>query len=275
MELFPALGFVLVLLILLAFFLHNGRGLRESLPLAAGFAIFLALYFMLPFQWIVRWMPARFQPFVFIMLLLWLAALAPDGIRRLHRRTIAAVGLTILLASTTIKAGAFERLNGYYEEYASAAPHIVRNSTLIGLRLHNSLDGRPFPAKAPVLIQACSRIASERHSMDLKNFQGQAREHPILFRPGVGATAALGGNQAMTARPPRLDLMGYERQTGRAIDYVMLYGYREAVADQAALEKLDVQLRAHYRRVYVSAPSGFVQLYVRQSDSKITQNDKK
>jgi hypothetical protein len=174
----------------------------------------------------------------------------------------------ILLASVAAKTEIFSRLDGYYREYASAAPYIAENSTLIGLRLHDKLEGRLFPAKVPVFIQASSRIASIRHSVDLKNFQGQSSDHPIQLRPGVAATAALGGNLAITALPPRVDLMAYERQMGRAIDYVLLHGFRDAVEDKVALARLDAQLRDNYKLVYVSEPRGFVHLYARSSANR-------
>jgi hypothetical protein len=193
----------------------------------------------------------------------------PATMTRLPRQAIAGAGLVILLASVAVKAEVFARLNNYYREYASAAPHIAEKSTLIGLRLHDRMEGRRFPANVPVLIQACSRIASERHSVDLKNFQGESSAHPIQFRRNVSATAALGGDPAITAVPPQVDLMAYERQTGRPIDYVLLYGFRNAVGDTEALERLDAQLREHYRLIYVSEPRGFVHLYLRNAATRL------
>jgi hypothetical protein len=268
MELVPAVAFVLTILILLFMFLRHGKHVKDSIPLAACFAGFLALHLIMPHQWIVRWMPARFQPMVFIALLLWLAALLPAAARRSHRQMIGIAGLLVVLASTAAKTEIFARIDDYYREYASAAPHIAENSTLIGLRLHTEMDGRPFPDKVSVLIQASSRIASARHSVDLKNFQGQSSDHPIQFRPGIAATAALGGNTAITARPPQVNLMAYERQTGRLIDYVLLYGFRHAVEDKEALARLDAQLRESYKLIYVSEPRGFVHLYLRSSATR-------
>jgi hypothetical protein len=268
MELVPAFAFVLTILFLLFMCLRHGRHVSNSIPLAACFAGFLALYFIMPNQWIVRWMPARFQPMVFIALLLWLAALLPAAARRSHRQMIGVAGLLIVLGSSAARTEIFARIDDYYREYASAAPHIAENSTLIGLRLHTEMDGRPFPARVSVLIQACSRIASLRHSVDLKNFQGDSNAHPIQFRPGIAATAALGGNFAITARPPQVDLMAYERQTARPIDYVLLYGFRHAVEDKEALGRLDAQLRENYTLIYVSEPRGFVQLYQRSAAAR-------
>jgi hypothetical protein len=263
LETLPALAFVLALLILLGLSLARGRLTKDHIPVAACFAVFLVVYFLLPYQWIVRWMPERFQPFVFIALLLWLAALSPNGMSRLYRQSIGVLGLLILFASVAVKAEAFARLNDLFHEYASAAPHIAENSTLIGLRLHTRMDGRRFPAKVSVFIQAGSRIATERHSLDLKNFQGESSAHPIQFRAGIAATRALGGDPAITATPPQVDLMAYERQSGRPIDYVLLYGFRRAVDDKEALARLDMQVRANYELIYVSEPRGFVHLYQR------------
>jgi hypothetical protein len=223
---------------------------------------------MMPQQWIVRWMPSRFQPLVFVTLLLWLAALMPVSMKHWHWKVIGASGLMLLLVSVAVRFEIFARLNGYYREYASAAPYIAKNSTLIGLRLHDRLQGQPFPANVDVLIQAGSRIASLRHSVDLKNFQGQSNDHPIQFRPGVSATAALGGDRAITALPPRLKLMDYERQTGQPIDYVLFYGFRDAVADKDALARIDAQLREDYRLIYVSKPRELVHLYARNAGNR-------
>ena len=273
-EIAPAFAFVLTVLFLLRRFVGHGGGQQGAAPLAACFVGFLLLYLVMPQQWVVRWMPSRLQPIVFIALLFWLASTIPAAMNRTQWKAIASAGLIILFASVAVRLEIFNRLDGYYREYASSAPHIAENSTLIGLRLHNRLLDRPFPAKLDVLIQACSRIASARHSADLKNFQGQSSDHPIQFRPGVAATAALGGDAAIVSLPPRVDLMAYERLTGRPIDYILFYGFREAVADKDALARLDRQLSGNYRLIHVSEPRGLVRLYARDSSIRPAESRK-
>jgi hypothetical protein len=263
LETIAAITFVLVTLFLLVSFLRGGGQLGRSLPFATSFAGFLALYLVMPEQWIVRWMPARLQPLVFIALLLWVAALAPASMKPSRSRMIETCGLALVVLSLVVRLGVFARLDGYYLEYASAAPHIAENSTLIGLRLHNRWQGRPFPAKVDVLIQAASRIASIRHSVDLKNFQGQSGEHPVQFRAEVSATAALGGDREITALPPRVKLMNYEQQTGRPIDYVLIYGFRTEVENRTGLARIDAQLQENYRLIFVSKPRGLIHVYKR------------
>ena len=240
----------------------SGNAAR-SLPLAVCFVAFLVLYIAMPHQWIVRWMPPRFQPTVFIVLLLWLASLVPASIKLLHWKLAGVSSLLLVLLSLALRIPVFERLDNYHREYQSAAPHIEKNSSLVSIRLNNYLNGQPFPAKLDVLIQAGSRIASERHSVDLKNFQGQGEDHPIQFRPGIGATRSLGGDGAIISLSPTIDLLAYERQSGRPIDYVLLYGFRSAAMNREGLRHLDDQLDRHYRLVFTSTPTGLATLYAR------------
>lgn len=262
-ELVPAIVFLLVTIVLLGVFLRFGDKTKERLPMAACFTVFLVLYFIMPDQWFVRWMPPRFQPLVFVALLLWLAALMPTALQWTHWKAVAITGMLILSVATLLRSEIFADLNDYYREFASASPHIAENSSLIALRLHKEMDGKPFPALRSVFVQAGSRLATERHAVDLKNFQGQSSDHPIQFRPGIAATRPLGGDSAITAQPPTIDLMAYERETGRTIDYVLTYGYPAAVADSDALERLESQIRANYRLDFISKPTGFVHLYSR------------
>ena len=260
-----AVGFVVVLLLLMAYLLPRRKEQGSDAPLAVCFGAFLLFYLVIPEQWVVRWMPSRFLPLVFVVLLLWLAALVPASVRRAHWWTMSALGMALLLGSLLVRIEVFAKLDGLYQEYASAAPYVAENSTLIGLRLQNRYQDRSFPSKRDVFIQAGSRLASIRHSVELKNFQGQSNDHPIQFRPGIGATPALGGDPAITSVPPRIRLMEYERRTGRAIDYVLLCGFRDAVEDQRAFSKIDAQLRGNYSLVFTSQPTGFVHVYARCS----------
>jgi hypothetical protein len=198
-------------------------------------------------------------------MLLWLAALTPVAMKPSRWLAVAASGLAILALSVSVRFDVFTRIDGYYRELTSTAPYIAENSTLIALRLHDSYQGQPFPARVDVLIQAGSRIASMRNSVDLKNFQGHSNDHPIQFRPGVSATGALGGDAAIVSFPPRINLMEYERRTGRQIDYVLVYGFRNEVNNLTALFRFERQLEESYRLIRTSEPLGLARLYERRS----------
>lgn len=150
----------------------------------------------------------------------------------------------------------FARINNDYEEFVSVRDVIEPHSTLVALRL--SGDG-----KGDVFIQAGSYLATLTNSVDLKNFQGQASEHPIQFKPGRSAYAALGGDGAFVASPPTVDVMGYERQTSRAIDYFLVWGEMPEGKEDAAATLLD-QLAEHYDLVAVSEPRGWQRVYRRR-----------
>lgn len=262
-ETVAAMIFVAAILLLLAYFVRRGGSLSASIPIASVLAAFLLIYLILPQQWIVRWMPQRFQPLVFVAFILWLAALVPTGLKRPQLLTIGLSALLVLAVSLVLRLGIFMRIDGYYRELMSLAPHISPNTSLIALRLHNTYQGRPFPAKLDVFIQAGSRLADASHAVDLKNFQGQSKDHPIQFQPGISATAPLGGDRALVSIPPSADLMAYEKSTGRPIDYVITYGFANEANYISALSRLDNQLKQNYRLIYVSAPLGFARLYER------------
>ncbi len=263
METGAAISFVALVAIILARALLQCIDWKGGLPIFAVFAGFLVLYLAMPPQWIVRWMPQRFQPLVFVAILIWIATLLPHRMGKRSWEFIALAGLVPVLLSTAIRFNVFSRINDYYGEIAQVQPHIAPQSSLVALRLHHSYLGETYPARLDVFIQAGSRIASLRHSVDLKNFQGQSNDHPIQFRSGVSATAALGGDSSLTAFPPRIQLMEYERRTGRRIDYVVTYGARGEVDNVSALRRLDEQLAGNYKLVYTSQPRGLVRLYAR------------
>jgi len=240
------------------------RNVSAWLPFAICFAIFFLIYLTMPFQWIVRWMPPRFQPLVFITLLLWLASLLPATLKPAHCKAIGFAGLAFTLLSLAARMTIFTEINAYYRELASLAPDIRSNSSLVVLRL------QPFPTQIDAFIQSGSRIASMRHAIDLKNFQGQSDDHPFQFKPSVGASAALGGDAAIISLSPDIHLMNYERTTGHAIDYVILYGFRQFAINPAGLANLDAQLDKNYRRIRVSSPTGFASLYARNSSALTT-----
>lgn len=264
-EMVATMIFVAAILLLLVYFVRRGGNLRASIPFGLILAGFLLIYLLLPQQWLVRWMPQRFQPLVFITFLLWLASLVPAGLKRSQLLVIGLSALLVLAGSLVLRLGIFMRIDGYYRELMTLAPHIAQNTSLITLRLHNTYQGRPFPADLDIFIQAGSRLADASSSIDLKNFQGQSKDHPIQFLPGISATAPLGGDRALVSLPPRVELMAYEQLTGRQIDYIVTYGFRNESNNISALSRLDHQLRDNYRLIYISEPLGFARLYERNS----------
>ncbi len=250
----PAAAFVIVLAVALYLYARRGGRFHKAIPFGVGAAVFALVYLLMPSQVLVRWMPMRFQPLVFVMLLLWLAALTPP---RGASGRLAAVGLALVIAAGVVRWDAFARLNDRFGEFVSVADRVAPHSTLVALRLSDEGAGAgPF-------IQAGSHLATLTDSVDLKNFQGMAPSHPIQFAPGRSAYGALGGDAAIVAVPPRVDLMAYERRTGRRIDYVLLWGEPPSGGEDAVAALVE-QVEANYDLVAVSRPRGLQRLYRRR-----------
>lgn len=254
LEVVPVAAYVVGLIAFSYHFARRSENFWQGLPFAVAFFVFILLYFAMPFAFMVRWMPMRFQPLVFVMFALWAAALMP---RQYPTRKVMVIGLGLVLIVSAVRLVAVSRLNDAFDEFVSVQDHIRPHSTLVALRLSRQGAGAgPF-------IQAGSHLATLTHSADLKNFQGQASEHPIQFKPGRSAYAALGGDAAIVAVPPRVDIMGYERNTGRPIDYVLLWG-EEPDGREDATAALFAQIEEYYDLVAVSEPRGLQRLYRRR-----------
>jgi hypothetical protein len=268
-EALPAVVFFGVVVSTLLFLLRSSEARRNAIPFAVCTAGFLLIYLIIPFQLVVRWMPLRFQPFVFVILILWIAALRPRWQDRWFQPLVMTASVSLIMAAGMIRWHLLGDINRAYGEYSATATYIQPSSTLIGLRLHPPVHRDPYPAREDVLIQAGSLIATLRHSVDLKNFQGQVAGHPIQFRAGRGAQAHLGGDARIVAVPPRIDLMAYERSTGEPIDYVILWGHRKWVAASADLASLEADLTEYYRLEFISSPRGLARLFARRPDRHI------
>ncbi|HVS66003.1 MAG TPA: hypothetical protein VMT85_21150 [Thermoanaerobaculia bacterium] len=270
-ELAASSAFVVLLLASFLLILRSGATWRRALPVAAAGGFFVVLYLFVPPLFVVRWMPPRIQPLAYGWIVLWLAALLPPGSpRRRWRFVVPWSGAGLVVLATVLRWGSIADVNAVYHEIASVAPAVDKHSTLISLRLHPPVRGRPYSARVDPLIQVGSRIATLTSSIDLRNFQGQSMSHPIRLRSGVGATRLLGGSDdlliadaRLNAVPPRVDLATYERETGVDVDYVVVWGFREWF-EPSLLLALDRQLEAGYELTLRSQPRGLATLYRRR-----------
>ena len=249
--------FLVLLLSLVLLLVRRHPDYRAAFPFFWGLLIFLLLYMILPFWLMVRWMPLRFLTFVYVMGILWFIALVP---RDVDTRNYAYMVLFLFMITSYFRYDIFHHLNSRYQEFVSVKDSIKPNSTLVALRLSKQGEGSgPF-------IQVGSHLATLTQSVDLKNFQGQSKEHPIQFISGRSAYAALGGDSAITAVPPHVNIMAYEQATGRAIDYILLWGETPEFFETEA-DALRKYIESHYELIKISGPLGLQYLYEKKADS--------
>ena len=87
-------------------------------------------------------MSERLLPFLFALGFFWLATMTPG---RLARRAIPAVVALVCVTTAGYRIWQYHRLNGFLDEYVSAAGYIEPNSTLLPIHFWRETDARSGP----------------------------------------------------------------------------------------------------------------------------------
>ncbi len=240
------------------------RGASRINGLLFCFVGFLCLYFLTPYQFHVRWMPARIMPFVFFALILWfgsqLLTAAPRRAALVRPLVVVAVA-AVSLAGLSIRSAKYAEINGYIREYLSGVEHIERNATLVSLRLNRLGEDELISERIDLFLQAAGYIALERSVINLNNSQATTGIFPIVFRKSLDPYRHLATDRGYIGVPPRVDLFRYAARTGKDIDYVVLWGGGEHLRESAAGRRLMAQLEEAYEHIFTSPRRGLMRLY--------------
>ena len=240
------------------------RGVRRPHPLLLAAAGFLALYFVAPRRLAGgAYLNERLALFPFLVLLLWLATreLSP-----MVQRAAQWAGAGLALAAWSLHMATYIPLRGQLAEFLSAAERLESQRTLLPLSFAPQGWGlsrlRP---RTKVFLHTASYLAAERGVLNLANYEGNYVHFPLIFRGELNPFVHLGRDQGLEGDPPCADIDGYERQTGRTIDYVLLWGLRQHQREgEPCTVRLLSQLEAAYDLTFVSEPRRLVRLYARR-----------
>ena len=249
----------------------------------------LCLYLFTPSFFWDRWMPQRLMPYVFITVVLWFASELPTAIARravLVRPFVVIVVAAISLVGLSMRSATYAKLNDYIGEYLSALDYIEPNATLLSLRIGVVADDNMISDRVDLFFQAAAYIQLQRSVIDLTNFQAATGYFPIIYRQALDPYRHLAEDREFIALPPGIDFLPYAERTGKAIDYVLLWGsdaylHRtprgqrlRARLEQVGLwhsneyphaitrvQRLRAQLEEAYELIYTSPQRGLTRLY--------------
>jgi hypothetical protein len=203
----------------------------------------------------------RLSLFPPLMLLLTCAALpAAPGIWR----SAGLVGLAAALLAAGVRLPTQVRYDRQVTEYLTVERAIAPGKTLVALRFtvfSPPLGDQRYKQLDPLAHEA-SRVAADNGDIDLRHFEGQLPYFPYRFRPGLENLAQRYLNDYNV--PPAANLSAYNKQSGRAVDYVLLVGLNQAsaaVRNAPATRALEQVLARNYVHVMTTRPSGLVELY--------------
>lgn len=211
----------------------------------------------------------RMNLYPFLVLIIWFAAHAYGPVARRSIQVLAIGIAGLLLGLHSVKYG---ELNDYIEEYLSGMPRIEPNRTLLPIYFSQRGDapgGRPLLFRIDLFVNAAGYIAAERHIIDLGNYEaGQTSHFPTLFRPELNPAVHLHyaplDRASGELRGMPTEILGYPRQTGGRIDYVLVWGARDRYREKETPKTILRQLHAGYDLIYTSSQRGLMQLYRRK-----------
>ncbi len=252
--------FILVLLVLAV---HRARHHPRSLahPLFVLTALLIALYLFLPSRYVISWIEYRLTPFVLIALVCWLAASGqarPAGESRGARAFIAVAAALVILLAAGGRVDRFRQIDALTDDYVSAAAHIEPRSTILALRLLPPAGAGV--AAPPTFLQTVGYVAIEADGIDLKNYQLQSGIFPVRYRPDIDPYDHLADDNQFVGAPETIAPSRYRTETGREVDYVLLWGDMATLAPDTVLAR---ELAAHYQLHYTS-PGGLMRVFRRQ-----------
>ena len=273
-EMFIAFPFVAGLI--LAFSHMAGNLSRRTFlrdPLFIAVIGLLLLYLFLPYNTVVRWIPFRLMPYVFLGIFLWLgsAALTLSGrARGLLYSFILIAALLSALATAVLRPMSMARVNDFLDEYVSAFEYIEPGSTVLPIVMNSEFNGESMSGHAGISIfyQSQHYLIWEKPAGILLNGQANVNYFPIVFRPAVNPFAYFKGLLPEFGGHRNFDLEGYLEKTGVPVDYVILWGEGQNIPPPQEWPEsvFFSQLATNYEQVYRSPQRGLQRVYRRKTD---------
>lgn len=231
------------------------------------FVLFCALLLAMPATVAqASFITPRTLPMIYIALVFWLVT----GWRNVPGPALARIGLCLLLIGAPFyRLYQFNQLGGLLQEFDKAGARMRPHSTLLSIaaRRFADSDGGAFwhPLfKVKPTMHISARLAAERGLIDLKLVQANFPFTPVVYRadrnpfwylpagrPSYPAKSASRRREvALVEQPPQdLDFQGYERRTGVAIDYLLLWGDVDAYWAEPGNETMKARINAAFEPV--------------------------
>ena len=146
----------------------------------------------------------------------------------------------------------------------SGVEHIERNATVVSLRLNRlgrlnrSGEDEFISERIDLFHQAAGYIVLRRSVINLYNSQMATGIFPIVFRKSLDPFRHLATDRRYIGVPP---LFRYGAQTGKDIDYVVLWGGGEPLRASAAGRRLTAELEEAFDHIFTSPRRGMMRLY--------------
>ncbi len=266
---FPFVGGLVLALYHMTSNLPKRALLRD--PLFVTVIGLLLLYLFLPYQTVVRWIPYRLVPYLYLGVLLWLgsAALTLRGPARGVLYSIVLIAALLSgMATAVLRPLSMARVNDFLDEYVAAFEHIEPGSTVLPIPMSNKFNGEPISGYAgiDVFYQSQHYLIWETPAGILLNGQASVNYFPIVFRSEVNPFTQFDRLMPESRAYRHFDLESYREKTGVRVDYVILWGEDQNIPPPKEWPEsvFFSQLARDYEQVYRSPQRGLQRVYRRK-----------
>ena len=225
--------------------------------------ICLSVYIVLP--WSIAgggMIPERMAWFGLCGSLLWLSSKEWTINARWVVRGISTLVVVLGLISQT---GWRHQLSPMLNAYDEAGRLLVPQKTILSL-CYCDPEGNPTPLlvrlRPRVFDHAGDLAALRGRALSIDNYEAEGSSFPVEYIPRVNPALKAKSWETTTA-PQITDIADYESQTGKAIDYVLIWG--PGPDDSVESESiLDRQLHSNYEVIYTSSAPALLRLLRRR-----------
>ena len=244
--------------------------------LLVAFLVFFVIVFWSPNRLgEVGWLPNRFLPYGYALLVLWLSTVQTSA---RNWRVAAVTGLSVWGALMLYRLPVHAALSRSIGEYVSAAQVIDNGSTVLPLYLLGSATPLGLQNLYPNLRydearHALGYIAPTKNIVDLVDYQAAKDYFPIKYVRARSPVQHLGdrGIKSLEYPPFAFDVAAYQRETGATVDYVLFWGNMDGDSERDNVQAVLRQLTGSgYQLVFTSQPQGMLHLYAREGKSAAT-----
>jgi len=240
----------------------------DTMPLCIASLAFVGLYFAMPANMSgSSFVMERLLPFIYLTFALWFSSLPAS---RLFLRNVAVFLAALGVALPVYRYAQMRDIDGQLSPYYALAEHIGEGSTLLALRV--DLERRPGFSRTTnhrinPFIHASMRISAKKQLVDLKVSQANGSEAPLHYRKAMNPIWWL---QANLDHPPEqyywrelnlrlggplaeVDIPSYEARIGRRIDYLLLWGPYDEVAEEADVTEFVNGIMLNFIPVHIAS----------------------
>ncbi|MFZ1677560.1 MAG: hypothetical protein WBP41_02055 [Saprospiraceae bacterium] len=169
---------------------------------------------------------------------------------------IQSLALCIGIGFILIRLPLHQKASDYAKEIDTCDPYINNHSTVFVLNYDwegHTPDGKLIADRAGLFSHVDCYLGTNKSLIISDNYEAHFSYFPVISRWNTNMyTQTDKDGINFDNRPPRADILNYNKRTGENIDYVLMLSYKDEFKDHPFTQEIIAQLEQGYDKVYTS-----------------------